>query len=304
LVTGSNGFVGQHAVRDLRTAGHDPVCFDMVPGSAGVSEEMYTGDIRDSKTVLRVVEQVQPDACIHLAGIAFVPVGWTNPQLMFSVNVLGTLNLLEAFRHAAPTARVLVVSSAEVYGRVRGSAPFTEDIALAPTNPYGISKVAADLETLLYAERYDMPLMTARPGNHIGPGQSVDFVASAFARQLAQMANSSGNRIMRVGNLENERDFTDVRDVVRAYRLLLEHGKSGRAYNVAAGQEVKIQFLLDTLCEAAGFRPQIEVAPERYRPTDSVPELDISRLQRHTGWTPQIPLKTTLCDIYHDARQL
>ena len=181
-----------------------------------------------------MVSELAPDACIHLAGIAFVPLGWTDPELVFSVNLLGTINVLEAFRLGAPKARLLIVTSAEIYGRVPGSHAFAEDAPLTPDNLYAVSKMAADLSSLLYARRYGMHVMTARPGNHIGPGQSPRFVTSAFAEQIVKIARKQTEPVLKVGNLECERDFTDVRDVARAYRLIAEGGRAGEAYNISS----------------------------------------------------------------------
>jgi GDP-4-dehydro-6-deoxy-D-mannose reductase len=226
--------------------------------------------------------------------------GWTDPELVFNVNTQGTLNLLEAFRAEAPEARLLVVSSAEVYGRDKSDRAVREDDELHPDNLYAVSKVAADLATLLYARQYGMHVMTARPQNHIGPGQNHSFVVSSFAEQLARMARKEVPAILRVGNLDSKRDFTDVRDVVRAYRLIVERGQPGMAYNIASGQNVPIMDLLQALCAIAGVEPSVEIDPERYRPTDDPPLLDISRICEHTGWRPEIHIRDSLKDIYDD----
>jgi GDP-D-mannose dehydratase len=236
-------------------------------------EMMVDADLERS-----LVRDARPDACLHMAGIAYVPRGWTEPDLVFSVNVEGTIRVLEALRRLAPAARTLVISSAQVYGNTPRGRPLTEDDALEPDNLYGVSKVAADLMALLYARRYGMAVMTARPCNHIGPGQSTDFVVPAFAAQLKAIAAGRREPVMRVGNLESLREFADVRDVARAYRLLLEGGVGGRAYNIATGKLVKIGDLLERLCQVAGVRPAIEVEPKFYRPTDAQPALDTARI--------------------------
>ena len=193
LVTGACGFVGRHVVSELIRAGHTPLAFDAVkPAEPPLPADVHIGDLRDAPVLRRVVSELAPDACIHLAGIAFVPMGWTDPELVFSVNLLGTINVLEAFHATAPKARMLIVTSAEVYGRVPGSHAFTEDAPLMPDNLYAVSKMAADLSSLLYARRYGVHIMTARPGNHIGPGQSPHFVTSAFAEQIVKIAKKTG----------------------------------------------------------------------------------------------------------------
>lgn len=286
LVTGGSGFVGGFVRRDLEAAGHTVVLHGQ-----------EHGDIRDPAQVEALVRDARPDACLHMAGIAYVPRGWTEPDLVFSVNVEGTLHVLEAVRRLAPAARTLVVSSAQVYGNTPRGQPLTEDDALEPDNLYGVSKVAADLMALLYARRYGLAVMTARPCNHIGPGQSTDFVVPAFAAQLKAIAAGQREPVMRVGNLESLREFADVRDVARAYRLLLESGTGGRAYNIATGKLVKIGDLLNQLCQVAGVQPAIEVEPKFYRPTDAQPALDTARIAADIGWAPQIPLERTLADI-------
>jgi GDP-4-dehydro-6-deoxy-D-mannose reductase len=214
------------------------------------------------------------------------------------INLIGTINLLEAFRLHAPAARILVVTSAEIYGREPAPAPIPETAVPQPANPYAVSKLGADSTARLFARRYDMPIITARPGNHIGPGQSASFVASSFAHQLAAIAQHRQESVMHVGNLDSERDFTDVRDVVRAYRMLLQKGVSGHAYNIASGHRTAIRDILDGLCRTAGLQPEIRVDPERWRPADTLPLLDITRIREQVGWMPRISLAQTLDDIY------
>lgn len=286
LVTGGSGFVGGFVRRDLEAAGHTVVLH-------GAEH----GDIRDAAQVDALVREARPEGCLHMAGIAYVPRAWSEPDLVFGVNVEGTVHVLEALRRHAPAARTLVVSSAQVYGNTPRGTPVREEDALDPDNLYGVSKMAADLTALLYARRYGMAVMTARPCNHIGPGQSTDFVVPAFAAQLKDIAAGRKPPAMQVGNLDSLREFADVRDVARAYRLLLERGTGGRAYNVAVGELVKIGTLLDLLCAAAGVRPTIERNEKFYRPTDAQPVLDTARIQADIGWRPEIPLAATLRDL-------
>jgi GDP-4-dehydro-6-deoxy-D-mannose reductase len=298
LVTGAGGFVGRHLVKNLIDFGHEPLSFDLKPLKSSPPETSFQGDLRNADELNKMVASLNPEGCIHLGGIAFVPMGWTDPHLVFSVNVLGTINLLEAFRLNAPQARMLVVTSSEVYGMCPKDHLLHEDSPLDPSGLYGVSKVAADLMALLYARRYSMHIMTARPLNHIGPGQSPAFVSSAFADQILDIVLDRKNPpVIKVGNLETERDFTDVRDVVRAYRLLLEKGKAGEAYNIASGKKVKIRFLLDELCRLARVDPVIEIDPQRYRLSDSSPAVDSGKILREAGWKPEIPISQTLEDI-------
>jgi len=302
LVTGVRGFVGRHLVPELSRHGHT-VYGVTLPGEEPFPPPYgFTCDIRDAESVRQAVRQAAPEACVHLAGIAFVPTGWTNPDLVFSVNLNGTIHLLEALRSEAPGARTLVVTSSEVYGREPSARALTEEAPLNPSNLYAVSKVAADLSSALYARRYGMTVMTARPQNHIGPGQSPNFMSQSFAAQLAAIASGKAPPILRVGNLECLRDFTDVRDVARAYRLLLEGGRAGEAYNIASGKLIPVRTVLDELCGLSGTRPTLQTDPERYRPTDSPPLLSIERIRQRVNWQPEIPLARTLRDIYEAVR--
>lgn len=294
LVTGAAGFAGRHLTAELKGAGHDPLLSDAQAGIPGI----VPADLRDPKALCALVRDAKPDACVHLGGIAFVPAGWENPELVINVNLLGTVHLLEAFRLHASSARLLIVSSSEVYGRMPAKTPLTEDAPFAPSNPYAVAKAGADLTALLYAKRYGMPVMTARPDNHTGPGQSPQFVATAFARQLLDIKTGKAPPQIKVGNLDSVRNFTDVRDIARAYRLIIEKGQPGCAYNISSGTAAKISSILEILIDIAGIRPEVVVDPARYRPADALPALDTSRLREHTGWAPKTPLHTTLTDIF------
>ncbi len=298
LVTGAGGFVGKHLIRELLQHDHEPLAFDLtldhrLPGSV----PGFTGDILDAELLLRLVAHTRPNACVHLGGIAFIPEGWHNPERMLSINLMGTIHILEAFRKSAPAARILTISSAEVYGCQPRSHPITEDEMMNPDNSYAISKAAADQFTRLYTRQHGMHTMTARPFNHIGPGQSSQFVVPSFVEQLLAIARKQAAPILQVGNLESRRDFTDVRDVARAYRLLIENGKAGQAYNIASGHEVAIQTILDQLCGLIGVTPVVETDPKRYRPTEPRPQIAIAKIAADVRWKPDIPLAVTLRDV-------
>jgi len=296
LVTGSLGFVARHLIPELERAGHEVIRHDIE-----YRDGCHYCDLRDKDASRKLIKTLKPDACVHLAGIAFVPMGWRDPELVYSVNLMGTLNLLEAFRHEQPEARVLVVSSSLIYRNSGPEQRLDEQAYMYPPDIYAISKIAADLTALGYAARYGMPVMTARPINHIGPGQSPQFVTSSFAAQLKGMAASGQAGTIHVGNLESRRDFVDVRDVVRAYRLLVERGQPGEPYNIATGELHAIREVLDRLCAIAGVHPGIEIDPGLYRPTDSSPLMDIGKIRAQTGWEPRIPLEKTLRDLYASA---
>jgi len=299
LITGGLGFVAQHLIPELEQAGHETVKLDIQ-----YAEGSFYCDLRDAESIRKLVGSVAPDACIHLGGIAFVPMGWQNPELVYSVNLIGTLNLLEAFRHEKPEARILAVSSSLIYQNAHTGHPLDETAYIFPPDIYAISKIAADLTALGYAKRYDMPVMTARPINHTGPGQSPSFVTSAFARQLCKIKFGACEPVMKVGNLESKRDFLDVRDVAYAYRLLIERGTAGEPYNIATGNLHTIQNVLDMLCEIAGVTPALEIDPELFRPTDASPVMKIDKIKETVGWQPKIPLRKTLEDLYHSIEAL
>ncbi len=302
LITGAGGFVGRHLVPEFLAGGDDVITFDAqaeldVPGGP----RHIAGDIRDSEALRRAVDRTAPDACVHLAALSFVPAGWTEPARMFEVNVIGTVNLLDAFRRSGIPARILVVSSAEVYGHEPRGRPVREDDPLSPSNIYAVTKAAADEAALLLAKRHGLHIIVARPGNNIGPGQRSEFVVPSFAGQLAKMARSGAERVLRTGNLESGRDFVDVRDVARAYRLLLQKGRPGLAYNIGSGRETRIRELLESLETISGVRPRVEHDPERFRPEDHHPILDVGRIKADTGWAPALSLDQTLRDVFDEA---
>lgn len=295
LVTGACGFVGRHVLAELTAHGHETIGMSIGnPPPELPHNKFISANITDATRVAEIVSTLKPDACLHLAAWAFAGGGET--RQVIDINLMGTANLLEAFRTTFPEARVLVVSTAHVYGMKARPTAIREDDPLAPDSVYAITKAAADELSLLYARQHGLNIMVARPYNHIGPGQSPQFAIPAFAKQVSAIRKGAPP-LMKVGNLDNRRDFTDVRDIARAYRLLLEKGQSGKAYNIASGHEVRMGDMLSRLCELAGVHPEIAKDDTLYRPTDQSPVLDISRLRADTGWAPHIPIDQTLSDI-------
>ncbi len=287
FVTGSSGFVGVRCVARLRDAGHTPLGADV--------EHDIT--LRDALTA--VIAEARPDAVVHLAARSSVAESLKDPLACYRVNFLGTANLLHAVRTAAPRARVLLVGSGDQYGPAAADArPYVETDPLGPNNPYARSKAAAEwLGTLAAGEGLDV--VRARPFNHTGPGQTDRFVASSFARQVAEIALGQREARMRVGNLESMRDFLDVSDVLDAYLALLDPAVPAAVYNIAGGRRIAVREVLDTLLELAGVDAEIEVDPDRWRPTDTLVG-DASRLEKATGWTPKTPLRDTLGALLSD----
>jgi GDP-4-dehydro-6-deoxy-D-mannose reductase len=286
LVTGAEGFVGHWLVAHLKARG------DEVTGLDAEADVRSLGELTDAVTA------AAPDGICHLAAQSSVPASWSDPLATYEVNTLGTSNVLSAARACSRPPRVLTVSSSEVYGRVRpGDLPLREDHPLAPVTPYAASKAAAEMVALQAWLGSGLEVVRARPFNHTGPGQRPDFVVPALAQQVAQAAQT-GARALRTGNLDAKRDLTDVRDVVRAYRDLLFGGAPGEVYNICRGESVSIRDVAERLLALAGVDIPIEIDPERVRPVD-LPELrgDGSRLEKATGWTPEIPLDQTLTDV-------
>jgi GDP-4-dehydro-6-deoxy-D-mannose reductase len=266
---------------------------------------LHRGDLRNALWVSELVQELQPDMALHLAAWSDVGGSWQQPWTTYELNIQCQLNLLEALVRWQPRCRTLVVSSNEVYGRVRPEElPIDEQTPLRPNSPYGVSKLAQDMMGLQYWNSHRLPVIRARSFNHLGPGQADDFAASAFARQIAEIERGLRDPVVQVGNLSAERDFSDVRDIVAAYWLLVTHGEAGECYNVGSGRPRSIQWLLDTLLELSPAPVQVALDPQRLRPSD-VPcsFCNNHKLVAATGWQPQIDLRTTLADLLDSWRE-
>ncbi len=286
LITGGKGFVGQWLAAHLRDCGDDVVVIDIET------------DVADGAAVRHVMTDIGPDAVYHLAAMTHVGESWENPSQVLRVNVLGTAEILAAARCLPASPRVLVVSSAEVYGVVGpAQLPLGEDTPSAPASPYAASKLAAEVVALQAWRGYGQPVIVVRPFNHVGPGQSPNFFVPALAKRIVE-ARRTGAASLRVGTLTTRRDFTDVRDVVVAYRLLIERGAAGEVYNVCSGHDVAMSEVAAQLLDLAQADLTLETDPELVRPVD-VPVLrgDGARLLAATGWRAAIPLPTTLADV-------
>ena len=285
LVTGAHGFVGPYLTEELTSHGVEVV---------GVDQDM---DITDAEAVRARFSVEMPDVVYHLAAASHVGDSWSAPVQVLRVNTEGTLHVLLAAVDAG-VDRVVLIGSAEEYGHVTPDRiPVTEDAPLLPVSPYGASKAAAEMLGSYIARGRDLPVVMVRPFNHIGPGQSDRLVASSLAKQVAENERS-GNEEILAGDLSPKRDLSDVRDVVRAYRLLAERGVPGEAYNVCSGSAVSIREVADTLIALSGKPMKVVLDPERLRPVD-VPILqgDNTKLRRDTGWEPQHTLEQTLGDV-------
>ena len=285
LVTGAGGFVGPYLTAHLREQGDEVVGTDL------------DLDVTDAEGVRKGFLEVAPDVVYHLAAASHVGTSWTAPVDVLRVNAEGSLNVFLAAIEAG-VQRVLLIGSAEQYGRLTPELlPVSETTPLRPVSPYGASKASAEMFASHAFHGRGLPVISVRAFNHLGPGQSEALVASTIAKQVAA-AERDGGGIVRTGNLSARRDFTDVRDVVRAYRLLVERGEPGEAYNVCSGRDVAIQEIADHLAGHARAEVTFELDPERLRPVD-VPVVrgDNSKLVAATGWSTTIPLEQTLSEI-------
>ncbi len=312
LVTGITGFVGGYLARALaRDAEGGPEALRVVgtsfpqapPESA---RDIFYLDLRAECDVRDLVRKVRPDRVFHLAAVSNVRSSWQARRETLETNVLGTHNLLEAVRLEAPRARLLFVSSSDVYGvAAEGEAPLAEGRPFHITNPYAYSKAAGEMMCGFYEKIEDLDIVIARPFPHTGPGQSADFVCADWARQVVRIERGAAEPVLRVGNLDVRRDFSDVRDVVEAYMALMRKGRRGEAYNVCSGRALALREVLDFLIGEAGARIpiRIEVDPARLRKTD-VPLLigDNRKIVAETGWSPRIPVAQTLRDLLEGVR--
>lgn len=302
LITGSEGFVGKHLIQVAKELGWE-VHGTTLPGAARGEEvatyplDLVTGDVEN------LLKQIQPDYICHLAGISSVAQSWRFPEETLRVNTIGSIRLLNAVRDCLPGARVLTVGSAEEYGLVRTSTPVGEDTLLQPMSPYGTSKAAVGHLARQYARAYGLQVCHARPFNHIGAGQALGFVTTDFASQLVAMERGQIPAEIQVGNLEAQRDFTNVVDIVHGYLALLQRGQAGEVYNLASGQAVSISMILKMMIEETKVQVKVSVDTGRLRPSE-VPVLvgDISKIQLVTGWTPSIPLEQSIREVMEDWR--
>ncbi len=310
LVTGAAGFAGshllEHLVRQSNLAVHGIIHrHDRRIQHLLGQLTLHRGDLRNALWVSELIEQVRPDVTMHLAAQSDVQGSWRQPWATYELNIQSQLNLIEALRRWQPECRTLVVSSNEMYGLVQPEdLPIDEETPFRPNSPYGVSKIAQDMMALQYWYSHRLPTLRVRSFNHIGPGQSDDFAASAFARQIAEIELGLREPIVRVGNLNAERDYSDVRDVVRAYWLLIQHGQAGEAYNVGSGTHHPTRWLLDTLLSLTTVQVTVELDQTRLRPSDvPVSVCDNRRLVEITGWQPTYTLTDTMSDLLNSWRE-
>ena len=304
LVTGATGFAGSHLVDQLLEDQPSVAAWSHRGGRGQHVENdpriLWNAiDLLDRASVSRALSHLQPSVVYHCAAIAHVGEFWSDPARALRVNVLGTHHVLEGMREAGLRSPILVTGSALVYRASTGL--LREDDAIGPSDPYGVSKLAQEM---LSVRSRDIPVFIVRPFNHAGPRQSPAYVTSSFARQIAEIEAGRSAPVLRVGNLDARRDITDVRDTVRAYRLVVERGQPGRPYNVCSGKAYKVRDLLDALVGQSRASIDIEVDPARLRPIDNpVIAGDRSRIGAETGWMPEISIERTLDDLLNYWRR-
>jgi len=302
FITGITGFAGSFLAEHLIREGYeisgtyliDESCSNI--SSVQDKVKLHKINLQDAKVVERIISLERPDLIFHLAALTAPGESFENPSEFITNNISMQVNLLESVRKAQILPHVLVVSSAEVYGNVAASdIPIGEETEIRPVNPYAVSKVACDFLGLQYFLSYKLPIVRVRPFNHIGPRQSPSFVVAAFAKKIAEIEKNKIPPVIKVGNLSPKRDFTDVRDTVWGYQLLIEKGEPGEVYNIGSGRSYEIKYILDTLLSFSDKKITIETDSALMRPVD-VPELvcDNSKIKKVTGWEPKIPIEQTL----------
>lgn len=312
FITGITGFAGSFLAENLIQTGKYQISGNYLTDQsfqnvASIADKikLHKIDLQNSDAIESVILEEKPDLIFHLAALTAPGESFENPGQFITNNILAQINMFEAVRRAKLSSKILVVSSAEVYGNVSPSdLPIDEETNLAPVNPYAVSKVACDFLGLQYFLSYKIPIIRVRPFNHIGPRQSPAFVVASFAKKIAEIEVGRIEPVLKVGNLSTKRDFTDVRDTVWGYQLLLEKGMAGEVYNIGSGRSFEIKYLLDTLLSFSNKKIAVKVEPSLMRPVD-VPELvcDNSKIKVATGWEPKIPIEETLRETLNYWRQ-
>lgn len=297
LVIGAAGFVGRYLIREMKENSIEPYVTKLPHERLdGVEAWVYDLDIMDKEAIVALLMEIRPDYIFHLAAQSSVGLAWKNPILTVDVNIKGSINVMDAVRELFYKPRVLLIGSGEEYGHIQpGESPITETNLLRPGNIYAATKACQNMIGNIYSKAYDMELMMVRAFNHIGPGQAPMFVVSDFCKQVVEIEKGLREPVMMVGNLAARRDFTDVRDVVKAYVALVQKGEPGETYNVGSGNAREIRQILDLIISMSDKDVRVEIDPNKIRPVDvPIIEADITKLNRLTGWKPQIPFEQTV----------
>ncbi len=304
LITGIAGFAGSHLAEHLISKGYQVSGIDL-PGARPVNlehirdqVELHEGNLLNRNEIKTIIERVEPDRVFHLAALSSVSTSWDDPVRTFEFNLNTGIHLLESCAGLKNDLRILLVSSSDIYGGGDGSGILTEDSPFAPNSPYAESKLALDLASEKIAETTNLHIVRMRPMNHTGPRQALGFVIPDMAKQIADIEAGNQEPVVKTGNLDSRRDFTDVRDVVRAYALAIEAGPPGEAYLVCSGRTIVIQSALDKLISLSNASIATSFDSRRQRPSESnVLTASHAKLTEATGWQPEIPFEQTLRDI-------
>jgi len=308
IITGVGGFAGSHLAEYLLNNTDQTIwgCGQSLSPILQPNTPLnyHCIDLTNPHNTMDFLDSIKPDYIYHLAGQAAVHTSWEDPKGNYDANVYAALNILDAIWKLNLKCRLLVVTSMEVYGKVSPSnMPIKEDLCFRPNSPYSASKAAEDLLAQAYYLGHGLDIIRVRPLNHIGPRQSDQFVATAFARQIARIEIGQQPPTILVGNLSDRRDFTDVRDMVKAYALTMKYGKSGSAYNIASGNMYTIKELLETLISLSDVKVTIKVDTKRVRSSSTPPLIaDCARFKKITGWEPEITFQETLSDLLNFER--
>jgi GDP-4-dehydro-6-deoxy-D-mannose reductase len=307
LITGITGFAGSHLADYILSEHKDVEIYGIIRWRSRRDNihhildriHLYEADLKDIVSLKKALSQIKPDRIFHLAAQSFVPTSWKCPSETFAINAIGEINLFETVLGLGIYPRIQIAGSSEEYGLVHpDEVPMTEDNQLRPLSPYAVSKVAQDLLAYQYFKSYGLDTVRTRGFNHTGPRRGDVFICSNFAKQIALIEKKRQEPVIFVGNLDAQRDFTDVRDMVRAYWLSLEKGEKGEVYNIGTGKAYRIKEILDKLLSLAGDDVEVKVDPDRLRPSD-VPILlsDSTKFRKITGWEPNIPFTQSLSDL-------
>ncbi len=306
LITGITGFAGSHLSEYLLSLDHEVHglirCRSRMEHIEHIKHKLklHTGDLRDANSMQELINEVQPDLIFHLAAQSFVPMSWNAPAETLETNITGTVNLFEAVRKSKCNPKIQVAGSSEEYGMVfPDEVPIKETNPLRPLSPYGVSKVAQDKLCYQYNKSYNMGIIVTRAFNHTGPRRGEVFATSNFAKQIVEIEKGYREEVIDVGNLEAQRDFSDVRDIVRGYYLAATKGQPGDVYNISSGEAMTIGNMLNTLLDFSEIKNiVIKPDPKRMRPSD-VPILlgDCTKFKKQTGWKPQVPFEDTMREL-------
>lgn len=298
LIFGANGFVGPYLAREFVQHGYEVMGSDRSEGAPSESASRhFTADLLDGERIADVIRTASPDLIVNLAAISSVGLSWKFPQQTMQVNIVGSMNILEGAKHLETPPKVLLVGSSEEYAP--SAEPLSEHSKTNATNPYGISKATQEMMADLYSERFGIPVYKVRAFNHTGVGQSPTFVLPSWCEQIAKIQRSGKRGSISVGNTEVVRDFSDVRDVVRAYRLLLESDRSNEVFNIGSGIPRKLGDLLQFITSFCDKEVAIDVNPDLFRPADNpFVVCDNSKMKSELAWEPKIDVKDTLAEMY------